>query len=665
MDELDSVAAHGASEEWDAQDCASLIDQLTIVRKGMLDLEASLLPALRQANPTHSASAVNLAHYLAMRRFSMKRLQDGLAGFGVSSLGGSEAQVLAKLDKVIGILHRLAGRAWHRPPEDELVRRQSDPALLTQHSLALFGVPSPQRAARIMVTLPSEAADDDEIAHGLVDAGMDVARIDCACDSAARWEAMAARVRKAARRAGREVRVLMDLAGPKMQTGPVACGPAVLKLKPVRDACGCVTAPGRLGLRPVGASASIAGATVHLGVDAAWLQRPEEGDRIDVTDARSAHRRLVVVARCPEGLLVECSRTVYLTAETRLRYHRRGHGVREALPSDLPSAPGRISLRRGEVLHLVAKGLGHNATVQTAHQRALPATIACTLPEALTHVRRGDQVWFDKGRIGGVVLKASSKGVEVQITHTRDEGDHLCADAGISLPDTRLELSALAKKDVEALATVARHADLVGLSCAQSADDVKSLRRQLVELGAAHLGIILKVDTRRGFEHLPEMLFAVMAFPAAGVMISRGDLAIECGYERMAEVQEEILQACEAAHMPTVWTSQVLETLTRMDPQSRAEIPDAAMGEWAECVVLNRGPHIIEAIRTLDGILRRMRPHHIKMQPLMRAPNTRTSPQETVEAVTLARGARGEKGPRPQALKPARSGRPTRIDAIA
>jgi pyruvate kinase len=133
----------------------------------------------------------------------------------------------------------------------------------------------------------------------------------------------------------------------------------------------------------------------------------------------------------------------------------------------------------------------------------------------------------------------------------------------------------------------------------------------------------------------------------------------------MAEVQEEILQACEAAHMPTVWTSQVLETLTRMDPQSRAEIPDAAMGEWAECVVLNRGPHIIEAIRTLDGILRRMRPHHNKMQPLMRAPNTRTSPQETVEAATLARGARGEKGPRPQALKPARSGRPTRIDAIA
>jgi pyruvate kinase len=166
---------------------------------------------------------------------------------------------------------------------------------------------------------------------------------------------------------------------------------------------------------------------------------------------------------------------------------------------------------------------------------------------------------------------------------------------------------------------IARHADLVGLSFAQSADDVRALRHRLHQLGAAHLGLVLKIETRRGFEHLPEMLFAAMGARAAGVMIARGDLAVECGYDRMAEVQEEILWACEAAHMPVVWATQVLETLAKTGLPSRAEITDAAMGERAECVMLNKGPHILDAIRMLDDILRRMESHQAKKRPLMRA----------------------------------------------
>jgi pyruvate kinase len=52
-----------------------------------------------------------------------------------------------------------------------------------------------------------------------------------------------------------------------------------------------------------------------------------------------------------------------------------------------------------------------------------------------------------------------------------------------------------------------------------------------------------------------------MRSPAVGVMIARGDLAVECGYERMAEVQEELLWVCEAAHIPVIWATQVLENL--------------------------------------------------------------------------------------------------------
>ena len=114
---------------------------------------------------------------------------------------------------------------------------------------------------------------------------------------------------------------------------------------------------------------------------------------------------------------------------------------------------------------------------------------------------------------------------------------------------------------------------------------------------------------------------AVSASPssnAVGVMIARGDLAVECGYERLAEVQEEILSLCEAAHIPVIWATQVLDTLAKSGVPSRAEITDAAMGERAECVMLNKGPHIIAAIRVLDNILQRMSDHQLKKSSMMR-----------------------------------------------
>ena len=101
-------------------------------------------------------------------------------------------------------------------------------------------------------------------------------------------------------------------------------------------------------------------------------------------------------------------------------------------------------------------------------------------------------------------------------------------------------------------------------------------------------------------------------------MIARGDLAIECGYERLAEVQEEILWICEAAHVPVIWATQVLENLAKSGQPSRAEITDAAMGERAECVMLNKGPHILEAVDVLDDILRRMQAHQTKKQAMLR-----------------------------------------------
>jgi pyruvate kinase len=87
----------------------------------------------------------------------------------------------------------------------------------------------------------------------------------------------------------------------------------------------------------------------------------------------------------------------------------------------------------------------------------------------------------------------------------------------------------------------------------------------------------------------------------------------------LAEVQEEMLWVCEAAHCPAIWATQVLETLAKEGIPSRAEITDAAMGNRAECVMLNKGPHIEDALSVLGGILKRMDTHQDKKSAVLRA----------------------------------------------
>jgi pyruvate kinase len=79
-----------------------------------------------------------------------------------------------------------------------------------------------------------------------------------------------------------------------------------------------------------------------------------------------------------------------------------------------------------------------------------------------------------------------------------------------------------------------------------------------------------------------------------------------------------MLWLCEAAHVPVVWATQVLETLAQRGTPSRAEITDAAMSQRAECVMLNKGPYIIQALEMLDDILQTMEGHQYKKTAMLR-----------------------------------------------
>jgi pyruvate kinase len=278
-----------------------------------------------------------------------------------------------------------------------------------------------------------------------------------------------------------------------------------------------------------------------------------------------------------------------------------------------PNSPKR--LYRGDSILLTGK---------------LPTTISsdcfqanCSLPEILEQLKVGATVWIDDGTLGAQVESITPDGVMLRITYANLKGNKIPHEKGLNFPDTNLLLNPLTDKDLEDLDFVAIHADIVGYSFVQQAADIERLQWELERRRPNQPpAIVAKIETPQAVRNLPELIVQAAGKQPFGIMIARGDLAIEIGYQRLAEIQEEILWLCEAAHVPVIWATQVLEKLVKKGIPSRAEITDAAMAERAECVMLNKGPFIAEAVTILDDVLTRMETHQQKKTPQLRALNS-------------------------------------------
>jgi pyruvate kinase len=620
-----SSATYPTSQAADVQhqELCSIRDELTTLRGRAAREPAAHAGTLERVHPNHRPSAENLLHYLSLRRDDLRPLQTRLAVQGLSSLGRAEPHVLATVDAVLDVLSRLTGSERGPVDGDGKVDFAAGDRLLTAHTDALFGRSPDGRRVRIMVTVPGDAADDYPLVRDLLRSGMDCIRINCAHDEPSVWARVIDHARTAERELGRSCRIVMDLAGPKLRTGPLQPGPPMVRIRPVRDRHGRIAAPARIWLcaqeRPTPPPVP---AAACLPVSGAWLGSLTRGDILAFVDARESSRILTVVDVLGDGCWAEATASAVITSGTVL--HRVGGESSdepvEARVGELPPAADELLLHAGDTLVITRDQVPGRPALRDPNGTVLePARIGCTLPEVFDDVRQGQSVWFDDGRIGGVVEVVDDESAVVRITQTRRAREKLRGDKGINLPESDLRLSALTPKDIEDLEFVARHADVVELSFANRASDVEELQAHLARLGAPDMPLVLKIETRRAFQNLPAMLLVAMRSPSCGLMIARGDLAVESGFERLAELQEELLWICEAGHLPSIWATQVLETLAKDGMPSRAEITDAAMSERAECVMLNRGPHIVAAVSALDDILRRMGAHQIKKRPMLRA----------------------------------------------
>lgn len=454
--------------------------------------------------PAFINSSLNLAYYLALRRYDLRELQMALLPWGLCSLGHIETKVLAHLDAVIATLAaacdvKLNSPISH-PPLEEFFEGDR---LLQEQTEALFGKTLRHRRVRIMVTLPTEAASNYELVRNLIHQGTDCVRINCSHDTPTEWSAMIANVRLAEAEMKHPCKILMDLGGPK--------------------------------------------------------------PRIEFTLAPNGKRHI-----CRGDLLL--------------------------LTRDLSTTIGSSCFQA-----------------------------SCTLPEVLDQIQLGARVWIDDGHIGGLVEAITDEGIWIRITQTRLKGNKLQLDKGLNFPDTDLHLSPLTNQDKQDLDFIASHAeliDIIGYSFVQKAEDIALLQQELqarLPEGSPIPAIVAKIETPLAVSNLPELIVQAAGQQPFGIMIARGDLAVEIGYQRLAEIQEEILWLCEAAHVPVIWATQVLENLVKHGMPSRAEMTDAAMAERAECVMLNKGAYIVQAVTILDDVLTRMQAHQMKKTHQLRA----------------------------------------------
>lgn len=281
------------------------------------------------------------------------------------------------------------------------------------------------------------------------------------------------------------------------------------------------------------------------------------------------------------------------------------------------SPQGKHHIYQGEYLWL-KRDLSNNDDFQYFQ-------INCTLTEVLDKLEVGAPVWIDDGHIGAIVEAIAPEGALLKVIHTRPKGEKLRPDKGINFPNTDLNLCPLTDKDrqdLDFIAVNANNVDIIGYSFVQKPEDIATLQQELqakLSTNTKIPAIVAKIETPTAVTNLPELIVQAAGKQPFGIMIARGDLAVEIGYQRLAEIQEEILWLCEAAHVPVIWATQVLENLVKNGLPSRAEMTDAAMAERAECVMLNKGTYIVEAVAILDDVLTRMEMHQTKKTPQLRA----------------------------------------------
>lgn len=583
----------------------SALGDIEILRKYLLAARDEV-----QSEHPRSQSLLNLNQYMLLRKKDRIELQEKLFTLSLSSLSRSYAHVAASIDTLYDQLSSSLGR---EQISEELMSEfhhlsiSDSLAIASHNSKALFGGKASSKLSKqstaVMVTLPSNAAENNGLLiRQLSETGVSAFRINTAHDGIDVWSAMAEVIIQinSERKESDKIKIFVDLAGPKIRTGAIQDADVPIKIgsehksKEVIIRCDeGYTQEEQID--PV----TFKKIPAQLVVDSKFFKHLKRGHTLKITDAHSKKTMITVKEVSGNSASGWINKKIWITKKTKIKTD-----LHEGKLINLQTQKDPIRLFVDDLLIITEKEIvGRSAVLDEDGNVVSPALIRCSLKGVLGTLKIGEKIFIDDGKIGLIVIENNGDSLTCKVVISKGSGTLLKEEKGINFPDTHINIPSLSPIDRQNAIAVTGFVDALSLSFCQSAEDVRDLQKLLDEYGRGDIGIIAKIETRQAIQNMPEILKQLLASQKSGIMIARGDLAIEVGFENMAYIQEALLDICDAAHVPVIWATQVLESKMKNNLPSRAEVSDAAMAGRAECVMLNKGAFAIDTIDVLKRIL--------------------------------------------------------------
>lgn len=609
--------------------------------------------------PECLSSARNLVHTLYLR--SSKHhlvMAEKLKGLCID-IGAHETHQLYALEECIYVVACVAhhGNALpsdstassdaksplaHFAPTTPLCKKEGRRILL-ERCAALYGDrQSSRRYTSIMVTVDPGWCNVARMRR-LLRAGCDVVRLNTAHDNCELWTAVEKMLREAEKSEGREegsTRLHIDFSGPKLRTLPISgAGAKVVKVRPGKDIRGRVVKPQVVTFFLAGkknqVSSDDAGSMIALEGDEAeiLLREAKPGFVVSLVDARGKARDLPVF-NVQGSMWMQCSvrkTTFFETFETVIVLTRGSDGatIAKARVGNLPLVGASVGLAVGAELTFVAPSIASRASQGaggSVAQRLVPVDMCGAV------VKEGHRVMLDDGQVRCRVTRVTPEGnVECKV-EICPRDFQLKPEKGINLPDSDFppDTEALTSEDRCNLrlmldsGLLGMHRPVtLGLSFVRTASDVHSFHRivdSLVRPSCPNVSTCIKIETSQAVSHLPAILMACLWGHPTCIMLARGDLAGELGFDRLAAATDDLTVLCAAAHLPVVYATQILDTMNRTGTPARSEVADVVMGSRCEALMLNKGSYLEETVQFLDEMLcsiqQRQHKHRLMLRKL-------------------------------------------------
>lgn len=558
---------------------------------------------------TNNKSLDNLNAYVKLRSLDISELQNQLTNIGLSSLGRAQSCVINSLNQDIFILSRLLQKEYKQTSTDvEAINFEEAKAIMIENS-KVFGRVQDNFKTKVMVTLPSEAKDSPQLIADLMANGTSVFRINTAHDDANAWNTMARYIQQENKKQNRNVKIYVDLAGPKNRTGSIKKVFNPFKIGSWRE-------PQFVEILPFSNKEAFTqkAQISTLVVSDEFFNICKDASKLKIDDFDRETAQHYHIVKEDGKIFINADKKITIFKNTTLKVSNK-HLKSKSNLYNFWLEPEEIRVFKDDLVIITNQDIeGSKEFVYNDKEYA--GIIGTTNKEVFHFIKVDDEIFIDDGKIGLTIVEKNDLGVVCKVFLAKENGTVIKEEKGINFPNTDLDISAITDVDERNFEDIVDFADIIGLSFAQTDADIKKLQNMLTKKGKTSTAIAPKIETKTALENLPKILRELLLWDNYALMIARGDLAIEVGFDNLPYIQDEIFGICEAAHIPVIYATQILENKMKNNLPTRAEVTDAANAQRADCIMLNKGPYVVDTVIAVKNILRNIHKLHQKNRQL-------------------------------------------------